>query len=286
MKRSDEPLFDPRIAEWLEEDPYAAPDQALDVVLAAFPSIKQRRAWRVSWRVPGMNAPLRLGLTAAAVGAVVIGGLYALNPTPSGPGGLGGPTPTPEPTASSSTSASPTTSPLDTSKWTPFTSTRYGFSIAYPADWEAEPASHDWTFPADAVDFLGGGSEHFELKIPDQGVGVNAWSVAVEPGTSLDVWIQEYCAATVGTSCTATALAAQTVPATMDGYPGSLVIIETPQAFFLVDDRIYAVACWRPENDPTVAKYSGARRLVEAYLSTMRLLPDGPAPASNSPAPS
>ena len=62
MTRSDEPLFEPRIADWLEDDPHAAPDQALDVVLAAFPSIKQRRAWRVPWRVPGMTTPLRLGL--------------------------------------------------------------------------------------------------------------------------------------------------------------------------------------------------------------------------------
>ena len=47
MTRFDDPLFDPRLAEWLEEDPNAAPDQALDVVLASFPSINQRRAVRV-----------------------------------------------------------------------------------------------------------------------------------------------------------------------------------------------------------------------------------------------
>ena len=113
MTRSDEPLFEPRIADWLEDDPNTAPDQALDVVLAAFPSIKQRRAWRVPWRVPGMTTPLRLGLTAAAVGAVAIGSLLFVNRGPSGPGGPGGPTPsaTPAPTASSSPSAS--TSLLD-----------------------------------------------------------------------------------------------------------------------------------------------------------------------------
>ena len=59
MNRSDEPLFDPRIADWLEDDPYEAPQQALDVVLAAFPSITQRHAARVPWRFLDMSSPLK-----------------------------------------------------------------------------------------------------------------------------------------------------------------------------------------------------------------------------------
>ena len=61
MNRSDETLFDPRIADWLEDDPHTAPDQALDVVLAAFPSINQRRAWRVPWRFPEMSSAIQAG---------------------------------------------------------------------------------------------------------------------------------------------------------------------------------------------------------------------------------
>ena len=49
MNRNDAPLFDSRVADWLEEDPDLAPREALEVVLAAFPSIKQRRP-RVPWR--------------------------------------------------------------------------------------------------------------------------------------------------------------------------------------------------------------------------------------------
>jgi hypothetical protein len=102
MTRSDEPLFEPRIADWLEGDPYTAPDQALDVVLAAFPSIKQRRAWRVPWRIPNMNGMTRIAVTAAAVMAVAIGGLYVFNRGPGGPGGPTTPTPSPTPLAASS----------------------------------------------------------------------------------------------------------------------------------------------------------------------------------------
>ena len=79
MNRSDEALFDARIADWLEGDPHGAPEQALDVVLAAFPSIKQRRAARVPWRFPDMSSPLKLAFGAAAI-AVVVGGVMLLGP--------------------------------------------------------------------------------------------------------------------------------------------------------------------------------------------------------------
>ena len=79
MNRSDEPLFDPRIADWLEDDPYEAPQQALDVVLAAFPSITQRHAARVPWRFLDMSSPLKLAFAAAAI-AVVVGGVLFLGP--------------------------------------------------------------------------------------------------------------------------------------------------------------------------------------------------------------
>ena len=78
------------------------------------------------------------------------------------------------------------------------------------------------------------------------------------------------------------ALANQTVAATMDGHAGSLVSFkEDTQSFFLVQDRIYVVAIWRPANYIP----GGVPRLLEAYLSTMHLLPGGPA-ASASPRPS
>jgi TolB protein len=79
MNPSDEALFDARIADWLEDDPHAAPDQALDVVLAAFPSIKQRRAARAPWRFLDMSAPLKLAFAAAAI-AVVVGGVILFGP--------------------------------------------------------------------------------------------------------------------------------------------------------------------------------------------------------------
>ena len=71
------PEFDPRIADWLEDDPDDAPDAVLETVLAAFPSIPQRRASRVPWRFRPMTLTTRLLAGAAAIAVVLVGGVFA-----------------------------------------------------------------------------------------------------------------------------------------------------------------------------------------------------------------
>ncbi|MEP6639592.1 MAG: kelch repeat-containing protein [Chloroflexota bacterium] len=78
MNRSTERDFDQRIADWLEDDPNLAPRQTLDTVLAAFPSIPQRRTWRAPRRFRTMNTPLRLAM-AAVIGVLVVGGAFYLS---------------------------------------------------------------------------------------------------------------------------------------------------------------------------------------------------------------
>ena len=87
MNRPLDPTFDQRLADWLEDDPSFAPHEVLGTVLAAYPSIEQRRAPRVPWRNPIMNRYL-LPLAAALI--VAIGAAYLLfrpattiGPTPS-----------------------------------------------------------------------------------------------------------------------------------------------------------------------------------------------------------
>ena len=92
MNRHLEPDFDQRIADWLEEDPNQAPREVLGTVLAAYPSIPQRRAWRTPWRFPTMTNQMRLAL-AAAIGVLAIGAGLALvgGKTPQ----VGSPSPSP-----------------------------------------------------------------------------------------------------------------------------------------------------------------------------------------------
>jgi N-acetylneuraminic acid mutarotase len=82
-----DPGFDPRVADWLEADPSVAPDPVLETVLAAFPSIPQRRASRLPRRFPIMNRFAYLAAAAAtaaiAVVAIAVGGFLG-SPQPSG----------------------------------------------------------------------------------------------------------------------------------------------------------------------------------------------------------
>ncbi len=90
MNDQDRTSFDPRIADWLEDDPNTAPEPTLQIVLAAFPSIRQRHAMRLPWRFPSMSTMPKLALGATAVFAVVLGGsaVYFGGPPASTPADL------------------------------------------------------------------------------------------------------------------------------------------------------------------------------------------------------
>ena len=82
MTRLDlSPDFDPRIADWLEADPDDAPPAVLETVVAAFPSIPQRRAARAPWRFRPMTLTARLVAAAIAIAVVAAGGALLLRPT-------------------------------------------------------------------------------------------------------------------------------------------------------------------------------------------------------------
>jgi hypothetical protein len=106
------PDFEPRIADWLETDSDHEPAAVLGTVLAAFPSIPQRRASRVPWRLLPMD---RVALIGAAIAATVAVGLVGmlLGARPSGPAAGLGPSPSALPSASTrmSPTAGPTASP-------------------------------------------------------------------------------------------------------------------------------------------------------------------------------
>lgn len=151
------PEFDPRIAEWLEHDPDHAPGEVLRTVLAAYPSIPQRRASRAPWRLPPMHRFALLGAAAVTVAVVGAGGLL-LASRASGPAAVGTPSVSPSAAPSTSPSASPG-SPAQT----PFAvdvdpspdpgvpaiptfaertvSTPSGLSLGYPTGWTSTSGS-------------------------------------------------------------------------------------------------------------------------------------------------
>jgi len=276
------------IATWLDDGPIDLPADTRRAIVVGLRTQPRARRMAILRGMP-VN-PLSRFLAAAAI-VLAVGGLsiFVLSNRGSGPGAL--PTPSPAvsiaPSPSAPPTASPSADPLDTATWKTYVSSRYGFSIAHPAGWAEVPADHDWALPADA-DWLNTATESF--KAPGGAVRVSAWSVSIHPAELLDrptlTWIANaYCPLNT-TPCDR--LSSRTVAVTMDGHPGSLVqFANDTQAFFLVDGRMYVVACWRPDNDPSVTKYSGTIRLVQTYISTMHLLPGGPASAApTSPGPS
>ena len=133
--------FEQRLADWLEEGPADAPAQILETVLAAVPSIPQRRAaLRVPWRNPSMNGYARVLAGIAAVVAIAVGALI-LKPG-SSPSGVGaGPSVSPSSSAQPSSPPSPEALASVPINWTTYTSSRFAYTIDYPADWGVTPAT-------------------------------------------------------------------------------------------------------------------------------------------------
>ena len=142
MTRLPDPGFDPRIADWLEADPDQAPRSVLATVLAAYPSIPQRRAWRVPRRFPTMTRFALLGAAAATLLAVMVGGLLIASGTPRAV--VGTPTPPPARSPAASPAPSPALSPAFQLSQA-FTSPIYGYTIGVGPGWAVVPA----TLPAD-----------------------------------------------------------------------------------------------------------------------------------------
>jgi hypothetical protein len=145
------------------------------------------------------------------------------------------------------------------------------------------PADHDWTLEEDAANWLSSGQEVFLAPTLGSALGirVSAWSVPLDPGTTLETsgdieaWIEQYCQLT---RPTCTGFNDRAVPLCLesrDCHPGLLVPFETDvHAFFpgtsgTTWDRMVVVAIWRVDGQPSVAPYGGARALLEAFLTTM-----------------
>jgi hypothetical protein len=284
MTRSDETLFDPRIADWLEDDPTAAPDQTLDVVLAAFPSIKQRRASRVPWRFPTVNGATRLALAAAAVVALTVGGLYVFNRGPSEPGGATTPTPSP----ASSPSAGKDL--LDVSNWKAFMSPRYGFKAKYPTTYRSVPSATLWRMPNSAANMFDG----------FQGDGAAKWlngvSMLLPVGATRDDWYDEYRRDLVEDDYWTepeTCFTAREgwTSTTVDGIAADLRVgCEALEAFVFVEDRVYLFGAYTydtltpPTAEPGVS--DELRDLFELWLTTITLDPASAQEPALTPMPS
>jgi hypothetical protein len=212
---------------------------------------------------------MRLAAGVAIVAIVSYASLSVLGPR-LGPGSQ--PTATPGPTApvavpTPSEGPGATRPPLDTSSWYLFASAHNWLGILVPRGWTDVAADHDWTLENDAA-WPNTAADRFVS--PDGQVTVSAWSVRVQAGTTLEEWLTDYCPRNTSPCAGLTGRAVPTTADPVQRHPGLLVPFDgNVQAFFRYADRIFAVAVWRGESDPSVAAYGGARRLLEAFAGSM-----------------
>lgn len=101
-------LFDiePILDDWFADGSDYLPDRSIEAVLGTIQRTPQRRpAMRLPWRFRTMSTTFKLAIGAAAVIAVLLGGMFLLRPSASDQG-VGGP-----PAASASAAASPSAAP-------------------------------------------------------------------------------------------------------------------------------------------------------------------------------
>jgi hypothetical protein len=255
MTRPDMSLeFDPRIADWLEDDPDHAPEAVLTTVLAAFPSIPQRRA-RVPWRSFPMNRPAFASAAAAAVAVVALGGFMLSRPTRDAGGA-----PTP-PAVSASPSPSSSPSPDLPALDTPFNSPFAGYSLRRPASWTVTPAPAAWKNGYD--------TESVSDRI-GQTPSFYGTSRKLPAGTTFETWFDAYDADRATGTCGAPS---DNLDIAVEGLPGRLDV-HCPENYIEAvvpkGGRVYVFTMYTPYT----------RDLFGLLLGSVRLTPetavDGP----------
>ncbi|MEO8273685.1 MAG: hypothetical protein ABI620_06440 [Chloroflexota bacterium] len=251
--------FDRHATAWLADGPTELSDRVLDSALREVHLTRQRGRW-APWRTPNMRFPMRF--VAAAVVVAVVGYLgVSYLKGPAGPGG-----PSPAATSAATVDDSPTVAPsptIDTSGWGLYVSGRNWLGIEFPKDWTFKYATTDWT-PAKTT-WESTGVDTFIA--PGDDVRISAFSVAVEPGTSLEAWIQTYCEKNTK-PCTGILDRSEPIDTTANGveasHSGILIPFErNTAAFFLDVDRIYVVHSWQPDGE------FDSRRILEAAVRSL-----------------
>jgi hypothetical protein len=194
---------------WIEVGPTAAPPHVVDTALDLIAHTPQERDW-IPWRFPRMSLSARV-VALVAIGALILGGAFAL----LGPGrpstALPSPVPSSSPPASSSASA-PASAGLDLSG--SFSSLMYGYTVKYPGGWKSHPATRMWT--AGAVNTWGSGFND-ELFLTGGDVRFSGASQALATGQSADQWLTAYAAGADRASWRAVPIGGETGYVTSDG---------------------------------------------------------------------
>jgi hypothetical protein len=180
--------FDRIAMAWLADGPDELSDRVIDAAVDQIHVTRQRRAIRVSRRLPTMTTPARVA-AAAVIGVLVFGGALIFFGRPGKPAVSGA---SASPPASAST-ASENPVPALTQV---VTSPRHGYSVHVPADWTITPATAQWTTGIDTLFDDPGldkiGNAQARLAVASEPLGT----------TTPEAWLAPYCrSGATGTAC-------------------------------------------------------------------------------------
>ena len=264
------------IAAWLDDGPVDLPDEtrrAISVGLRTQPRVRRMAILGGS----SMSPINRLATAAAIVLAVGALSAFVLANRGGGPGGTPGPSPSAAlagspslaPSQSVSAAPTPTATPPSTAGWLTFTSSHYGYTIAYPPTWTKTQATRVWDVATNPLlaPAPGGALDVFEGNWSGVDTAVLGFAADVPAGTSADAWLASYYAGRnmCPTMPTFVAIA-------VDSHPGMLDPCYDAQAFVFVGNRVYIFVIFQQDQQP----------LFRAFLSTVKFPAIAP---SGSPAP-
>jgi hypothetical protein len=265
--------FDRSARAWLAEGPSELADRVLDAALDEVHLTQQRRRLTVPWRLPTMNTPLRLAAAIAIVAVVGYAGLTFLDPRAApgtGPSATPTAAPTPLPTPSPiSASPRPTavdTMPLDTSTWTLFTASRYGYTVAWPntVAWINSPATEEWAGQTAFEMWASATDAPWVDKFYDNATNLTMTAVAttIPVGTTEEAFIDGYLLPGPGTVPACTELAKDMLAILIDGHRARETTRCADQAAFVASGGRMYVFSISAENEV---------EFLNAYLSTVKL---------------
>lgn len=275
--------FDRLARAWLAEGPRELSDRVLGDALdeAYFRGRQRRLGVRTVGGLAGLPVRARFGALPVSVGALLFVAVAAAIATAAiladqtaSPGGLPG----------QAASAAPSESAVDPSGWIEFRSDRYGFSLSHPRSWTLTPASRDWVWLGDRLDWMSVAAERFAASTAD--VSFAAFGLAADaaarPNSLSDAYYPQ-------DGCTRDLVGLVTI----DGQAGE--IYRVCGAFQAVVDsggRSYSFALWRTgPNEAMPPELRGAGpphrdflSMLEAVLATVDLHEPVPIPAIDTSA--
>jgi hypothetical protein len=264
------PDFDRIASAWLADGPTELADRVLDASLREVHLTHQRR--QAPWRTPVMSflpsSVAGRALAAVVVAAVALGGaLYFLRPGSN----VGAPAPTVAPSPSASAVAvgpSPDRGmPLDTSTWTAFTTSRYGYSVSWPSNtgfWINAPATEDWAGQTADEMWASSADAPWVDKFYDQATQLTMTAVAttMPAAVTQESFIDAYQKPAAATTNPCVEAAKDMPSIVIDGQPARETTKCGGQAAFVaVGRRMYVFSISNQNEVP----------FLNAYLSTVKL---------------